>query len=160
LDGIPRPSRANALRLLVSVDHDARAVEGAIRAAQGCDDAIATAFDRTKVDEEHLIFAMIDDLAEQMPTSREIGPRQLTLEDRVLQVVAESTHRFVDPAQAEVVRNVVADQIRVPHQPPTVSMAAWHCYTVSTGFSDNRRRPLDCVGNCVQVVFETLRGRG
>jgi hypothetical protein len=46
---------------------------------------------------------------------RQIRRRELALEHRVLKPIAEPAHRLVDAAQAEVVRDVVADEECVAH---------------------------------------------
>ena len=78
-------------------------------------DAIYAPFDRTQVDEQDLILAMVDDLAQQVAASSQVGTRELALEYRVLEVVSKATHRLMNLAQPQVVCNVVADQVRRAH---------------------------------------------
>jgi hypothetical protein len=58
---------------------------------------------------------MLDDFRERMPTSGQIDRRELALEDRVLQMVAEVAHGLEDLAEAFVVADVVANEKSVAH---------------------------------------------
>jgi hypothetical protein len=61
---------------------------------------IAAAFGRPQIDEQHLVLLVMNDLAERVATWCQIRRRELTLEDRVLQVIAEPAHRLVYFAEA------------------------------------------------------------
>jgi hypothetical protein len=58
---------------------------------------------------------VFDNLAQRVPAFGQIDRRELTLENRVLQMVAVIPHRLEDSAKPFVIANVVADQERVPH---------------------------------------------
>jgi hypothetical protein len=96
--------------------NDARAIDHGVRAPERGDDAITASLHRAEIDEEHLILAVVDDLAEHMPAAHQIGWRELALEDRVLQMVAEVAHRLVDRLQAFVLADVVTDEVGVARQ--------------------------------------------
>lgn len=87
-----RPSRRS---VTVAIDDDARTVHRRVGAAQRGNHAIAASFDRAQIDEEHLVFAMVDDLAEQVPATREIGTRHLAFEHRVLQVITKAARHAI-----------------------------------------------------------------
>lgn len=104
------------IRLLRQLSyHNARLVDGGVGQAEGRDDAVAAAGGGAEVDEEDLVFVVLDDFAENVPALGEVDGRELALEDRVLQVVAEVAHGLIDPAEAFVVADVVADEIGVSH---------------------------------------------
>jgi hypothetical protein len=90
-------------------------VEIRIRQAESGDHPVAPALRGTEMNEEHLIFIMLDDPAQLGPASREIPLRELAFENRVLEMVAESTHRLEDLAQPAIVGDVVTDQVGLPH---------------------------------------------
>src|SRR5688572_793711 len=94
-----------------SVDNDAGRVERGVRLTKGGDHAVAAAFSRAEVDEQHLILAVVNDLAELVPAANQVDRGELAFEDRVLQVIAEAAHGLVDFAEALVVADVVADEI-------------------------------------------------
>ena len=71
------------------LDDEARGIDIGIRQAQRGDDAFAASCGRPQVDEEHLVFVMLDQIAEGVAAAGQIDRRELTLEDRTLQVVAE-----------------------------------------------------------------------
>jgi len=104
--------------ILSNSHHNARRIQRAIGEAQGSDQAVAPAFGRTQIDEQNLVFIVLDDLPEHIPAAGEIGGRQLAFEDRILQMIAEVPHRFVDPAEAFVVADVVANKIGISHASP------------------------------------------
>lgn len=93
-------------------------VDWGIRLAEGGDHSIAAAFGGAKIDEEHLVFAMVDDLAECLAALGKVDRPELALEDGVLQVVAKAAHGFEDLAEPFVVTDVVADEEGVAHGPP------------------------------------------
>ena len=69
---------------------------------------------------EYVIITPADKLANTASATRRLPAHEvrwgkLALEHRVLEPVAEATHRLVDPTEAEVVRDVVADEIGVAH---------------------------------------------
>jgi len=101
--------------IILSVDHDARAIDRRICLAQGRDDAITASLDRSEIDEEDLIIAMINDLAERMAAAHQVGRCELALEDGVLKMVTEVAHRFEHLAEPLFVADVVADEIGVAH---------------------------------------------
>ena len=58
---------------------------------------------------------VIDDRGKLLPETDEVERRELTLEDGKLQVIAPSTHRLEDQAQALRVGDVVRDDVGVAH---------------------------------------------
>ena len=94
---------------------DAGTVEGNVRLAEGRDDAIASSLDRAQIDEQHLVFVVVNEGTQLMAAPRQIGGIELTLENRVLQVIAKPAHRLVDLRQPALVADVVADEERVAH---------------------------------------------
>ena len=77
--------------------------------------AFAAALGRAEVDEQHLVFVVLDDLRERVAATSQVNRGELALEDRVLQMVAEVAHGFVDLAEALVIADVVADEESVAH---------------------------------------------
>jgi hypothetical protein len=72
---------------------------------------VAPTFGWAQVNEQHLVFIMVNDSRERHPASNQIARRELAFEYGVLQMVAIATHGLKDLAKALVVRNVVTDQI-------------------------------------------------
>ena len=58
---------------------------------------------------------MIDDAGKFGAAADKVAGRELTFEDRVLEMIAITTHGFEDLAESAVVANVVADEIRLAH---------------------------------------------
>jgi hypothetical protein len=77
---------------------------------------------RSEVDEQHLILAVMNQLAQRVPAAGQVGRREPALEHRVLKAVSEPDHRLVDAAQAEVVGDVVA------HQKGVFARLSWRHY--------------------------------
>src|SRR5438445_675007 len=75
----------------------------------------SSSLDRAEIDEQHLILVVVDENAQLMAAPCEIGRIELTLENRVLQVIAKPAHRLVDLRQPALVADVVADEEGVPH---------------------------------------------
>jgi molybdopterin-binding protein len=98
-----------------AIDDDAGAVHRGISLAERGDHAVTASLGRAEVNEQHLVFPVVDDLRQEVPAARQVRCRELALEDRVLQVVAEPAHGLVDLREPAVVADVVADQVRVPH---------------------------------------------
>src|SRR6185312_438084 len=57
-----------------------------VRLAQRGDDAFAPSVARAQIDEQHLVLAVMDDLAQLLPAPHQVGRRHLALEDRKLQM--------------------------------------------------------------------------
>lgn len=90
--------------------HDHRdAVEIDVGFAEGRDGARAAAFDWADVDEEHLVFVVVDDAREVGAELNELTSVELALEDRELKVLTPTEHQLVDLAQAFRIANVVGD---------------------------------------------------
>ena len=89
------------------------------RLAITLDHAVPAPLGRSQVDEQHLVFPMMDDRRQIRPAARQVGRRQLALEDRELQVVAIPAHGLKHLAQALVVADVVTNQIGSSHKPYT-----------------------------------------
>lgn len=85
------------------IHDDARAIERTVWTSKCRNDSIAASFDGPKVDKQNLILAVVHDFAQQMAASRKIRARELTLEHRILQVIAKPAHRLVDLTQPQVV---------------------------------------------------------
>lgn len=79
------------------------------------DDPLAACLGRAEIDEEHLVFVVLDDVAQGVPAAGQIDGGELALEDRVLQVVAKVPHGLVDLAEPLVIADVVADEVGVSH---------------------------------------------
>jgi hypothetical protein len=58
---------------------------------------------------------MINNLAQSMLASHEVSLSELTLEDRILKMIAEVAHRLEYLSQALVFADVVANQVSIPH---------------------------------------------
>ena len=92
-----------------SQTHDARRVDGRVRFSQSRDHPVAASLRRTEIDEQHLVFSMVDDLCQLPSAPRQVAARQLALEDRILEMVAEPAHGLKDSVEAIVVADVAAD---------------------------------------------------
>jgi hypothetical protein len=66
------------------------------------------------MDKQHLVFVMVNDVAQIAPASRQVRLRKLTLEDGKLQMVPIPAHSLKNLSQPLVIRNVVTNQIRLP----------------------------------------------
>jgi len=97
------------------LNDNARSTDRRIRLPQRSDDSLAPPLSWAEVNEKHLVFVVLDDLGERMPALGQIDRRELALEDRVLQVVAEIPHGLEDLAKPLVVADVVADKVGVSH---------------------------------------------
>jgi hypothetical protein len=67
------------------------------------------------MNEQNLIFVVVDDAGKFGAAANNIACRELALEDGVLKMVAEAAHGFEDLAKALVVGDVIADEVRLPH---------------------------------------------
>ncbi len=99
----------------VALDDDAGRVDWRIRLAQRRDHALAASLGGAEVDEQHLVLVVLDEFGQRMSALGQIDWRELALEDRVLQVIAEVAHGPVDFAEAFVVADVVTDEKSVAH---------------------------------------------
>jgi hypothetical protein len=63
------------------------------------------------MNEQHLVFVVVNDSRQRRPASNQIARRELAFEYRVLQMVAVATHGLEDLVKTLVVGNVVTDQI-------------------------------------------------
>lgn len=99
-----------------AIDNKAGAVDRRIGFAKGGDDSIAAAFNGSEIDEQHLILAMVDDLPEGVAAANQVSWRELALEDRILEMVAEVAHRFEDAPESLVIADVVAYEISIAHR--------------------------------------------
>jgi hypothetical protein len=116
VDGIdPALGPGDFACLLVAIDDDAGAIQTGVRASERGDDALAAAFDRPEIYEQHLILAVMNQFAESVTAARQIRCRKFAFEYRILHAIPEAAHALVDAAKAEVVGNVVADEVSVPH---------------------------------------------
>src|SRR5206468_1074620 len=69
-----------------------------------------------EIDEEHLIFSMVDNLAELGAAPGQVHRRQLALEHGILKVVAVVPHGLEHLPQPLVLADVIADQVTGAHQ--------------------------------------------
>jgi len=69
--------------------HIAGCVDLGIGQTDGGDDAVAASFGRSQVDEEHLVFLMMDDFTEGLFELDFFTRRQVAFENRILQVIAK-----------------------------------------------------------------------
>jgi hypothetical protein len=97
-------------------NNEAGRVDGCVGETERGDDAVATALSRAEMDEQNLIFAVMDDAGEVGAAADQVAGGEMALEDGVLQVVAEAAHGFEDLAEASVVADVVTDEIRLAHE--------------------------------------------
>jgi hypothetical protein len=97
-------------------DDVARGIEVVVGAAEGGDDALAAAGSGAEIDEEDLVEVVVDDFGELGGELGEVGAGELALEDGVLEVIAPGAHDFEDAAEAFVIGDVVADEVRVAHR--------------------------------------------
>ena len=96
-------------------DDETGGVEVGVGLAEGGDDAVATAFGGAEMDEENLVFVVLDEVGEEGAAADEVGGGELAFEDGELEVVAEGAHGFEDLAEAFVVGDVVTDQVGLAH---------------------------------------------
>lgn len=96
-------------------DDEAGGVEVGVGLAEGGDDAVATAFGGAEMDEENLVFVVVDEVGEEGAATDEVGGGELAFEDGELEVVSEGAHGFEDLAEALVVGDVVTDQVGLAH---------------------------------------------
>jgi hypothetical protein len=87
----------------------------ASRLAERGNHAIAAPFNWSEVHEEHLIVTVINDFAQRMTAADKIGRGELAFEDRVLEMVAEVAHGFVNGPEPLVVADVVVDEVGITH---------------------------------------------
>jgi hypothetical protein len=99
----------------MSLHHEAGRLDWRVGLAEGADDTVAAPFGGAEVDEEHLIGGVIEDVAQLVPHFGEVGRRQLALENRELQMVAVIAASLEDLPQALVIRDVVTNQVSIPH---------------------------------------------
>ena len=97
------------------LDDEAGRVDRSIGDAESGDDAVAASFGGSEVDEEDLVFIVIDDAGEFGAAADDVAGGELAFEDGVLEVVAVAAHGFEDFAEALVVGDVVADEVGLSH---------------------------------------------
>jgi hypothetical protein len=91
-------------------DDQAGGVDVGIGFAERRNDAIAAAFGRTEVNEQDLVFSVMDRLGELGAQADEILSGEQAFKDGELEMVAESTENLEGFVAALVVGDVVADQ--------------------------------------------------
>ena len=89
---------APSLARITSVDRDI-VLDGRVGAPQRIHALHASALDGTKIDEEHLVIAVVDDIGEASLEDDHLRIGQITLEDRVLQMIAITLQCFADTVQ-------------------------------------------------------------
>ena len=80
----PAPIHAPTPRL----DDNEWRIDIDVRFAEGGDDAVTASLGRTEIDEQDLVFVVIDDRGKLLPETDEVERRELTLKDGKLQVIA------------------------------------------------------------------------
>jgi hypothetical protein len=90
-------------------------VDVGVGEAERGDDAVATPFGRPEVDEQDLVFVVVDDGGQLGAAADEVAGGELALENGVLEVVSEGAHGLENLAEAFVVADVVADEIGLSH---------------------------------------------
>ncbi len=95
--------------------HIAGCVDLGIGQTDGGDDAVAASFGRSQVDEEHLVFLMMDDFTEGLFELDFFTRRQVAFENRILQVIAKIFARLERKAESFAFGDVVADKIGGAH---------------------------------------------
>lgn len=83
--------------------------------AEGGDGAFGTAFGGAEGDEEHLVFALVDEGAEFVFEAEAFVRGEVALEDGELEVIAPIEAGFVDAAEAAWVADVVANDVGGAH---------------------------------------------
>src|SRR5687768_7167899 len=81
---------------------------------------VAAATNGAKIDEEDLILDGIDLGGEVAPKLDELAMIQLAAEHRILNVVAPSSHYFVNTSEATRVADVVAHDVHLTHGSPSL----------------------------------------
>ncbi len=97
------------------LDDEASGVKVGVGLAESGDDAVATAVGGAEVDEEDLVFVVIDELGEQGAAADEVRGGELAFEDGELEMVSEGAHGFEDLAKTLIVGYIVTDQIGLTH---------------------------------------------
>ena len=95
--------------------HIAGCVDLGIGQTYGGDNAVTSSFGRTEVDEEHLVFLMVDNFTEGLFEFDFFARRQVTLENGVLQVIAKIFARLECKTEPLAFGNVIADEIGGAH---------------------------------------------
>jgi hypothetical protein len=96
--------------------HDnAGPIERCIGLSESGNHSVAAPLRGPKVDEEYLVFGVIDDARQVRPATCQVRRGELALEDRILQVIAVTAHGLEDLAEALVIADIVTDQVRSPH---------------------------------------------
>lgn len=102
-------------RIVGNSDNETGGVDGGITFTQRGNNAITTSFRRSQFNEEDLVLAMIDNLAQHVAATRQVRRRELAFEDGVLQVISHIPHGFEGFAETFVIADVITDQIGVTH---------------------------------------------
>jgi hypothetical protein len=103
--------------LIPAVLHDKTGrIDIRIRQTERGDDAIAASFGWAEMDEQDLVFVVIDDAGKFRAAPDKVACRELALEHGVLQMIAEPAHGLEDLAEPLVVADIVTDEIRLPHE--------------------------------------------
>jgi len=95
----------------IPLNNDARRVHHRVGLPKGCDDTIAAGAGRSKIDKQHLILLVIDDLRQ----FHQIAPRQMTFEYGQLKMIAPAAHVFENIPEPFGIANVVTNDICTAH---------------------------------------------
>src|SRR6266404_5996220 len=142
-----RPLRPAKPAPILHSHDDARRVHRRVWLSQCCNHALTATFGRTQIHEQHLIYFVIDNRRQVRAAPRQVAPRQLAFEDRVLQMVTIPAHNLKHLAPALVVADVVADQIGGAHAIPPPPRVRLHgnwtdtCSVYTSGFDRSRLCP-------------------
>lgn len=96
-------------------DHQTGSVQLGVGESQGGNNSIASPFARTEIDEQHLIFVKVDQVANDFLALSEIGGGELALEDGILKVVSEVAHGFKDLTETFVIADVIRNDVSISH---------------------------------------------
>ncbi len=106
VDGVP---------MRIPLNNDARRVHHRVGLSKGCDDTIAAGAGRSKIDKQHLILVVIDDLRQFRLQFHQIAPRQMTFEYGQLKMIAPAAHVFENIPEPFGIANVVTNDICTAH---------------------------------------------
>src|SRR5690606_82013 len=88
------------------------------RPPQRLDDLVSPALLRSEVDEEHLVFAVVNNLGELGLEAYALAPAQVAAEHRQLQVLASASHELENRAKAIRVADIVGHEVHRAHGSP------------------------------------------
>jgi len=114
----PRRSRVQLSKNSENSKHKTRRVYFRIGQSHCGDHPVAAPFSRTKRDEQHLVFVLVDNLTQRRFQFDFLGRIQVTLENRKLKMIAETATGFEGASQSFVIRHIVANHVCRSHKSP------------------------------------------